>query len=101
MNEFIQYSTECFYELVKHTKDFAKTSGRVFVVVGVIISIFASLFLAAIGILATLVGIFTSLTLFLEGLTMVFVAFWVGVISTFIAKKTNKKFNIDFFNSYD
>lgn len=91
MNEFIQYSIECFYELVKHTKGFAKTCCRGFVVVGVIIFIFASVFRAAFGLIATLMGLFTSLTLFLEGLIMLFVAFWVGVIATFIAKKTNKK----------
>lgn len=101
MNEFIQYSIECFQELVNHTKDFTKTCGRAIFVVGIIISMFTCMFFGVIGFLATLVGMFTSLTLFLEGIALVFGAFWVGVIVTFIAKKANKKINIDFFNTYD
>lgn len=97
MNEFIQYSIECFYELVKHTKEFTKTCGRAIFAVGIIISIFTCMFFGVIGFLATLVGMFTSLTLFLEGLALVFGAFWVGVIVTFIVKKTNMKFDIDLF----
>lgn len=101
MNEFIQYSIECFQELVEHTNDFTKTCGCALFVVGVTLSLFTCMFFGIIGVLATLIGMFTSLTLFLEGLALVFGSFWVGVIITFIAKKTNKNLNIDFFNTYD
>lgn len=91
MDEFIQYTIDCFKGLMEHTKLFFKSSVEDALCILVILTCLFCMLLAALGAIAIFIGLFSSLTLVLIGFGMIIGAFFIGVIVTFAVKKLNPK----------